>query len=505
MAEEGSQGAGGVTIYVILSSIVAASAGLMFGYCIGISGGVASMDSFLLYFFPTVYEKKQLASESNYCKFSDPLLESFTSSMYIAGLFATFLASRTTQKLGRRPTMLIAGCLYMMGVVLMTFAQNVAMLILGRILVGCSVGFGNQAAPIYLSEMAPVKARGGLNIMFQLYITGGILLANLVNFGTQNLDWGWRLSFGIGAIPALLSTVGCLMLCETPNSLIERGLLDQGKSILVKVRGTNDVDDEFRDLVKASEIAVEVKHPFRNMLKRRNVPPLVMAIMFQVFQQLGGINAIMFYSPVLFQTLGFGSNASLYSAVLTGAMNFISTVVSIFVVDRFGRKFILLSAGGVLFFTQIMIGTLLGVGLKDTGSLPHTEAIITVLMICLFVLAFAWSWGPMGWLIPSEIFPLEIRSAGQSIVVCTNLLFAFLMAQSFLSLLCALKYGIFIVFGVLYIVMSAFVYYLVPETKGIPMDATIHLWREHWFWERVVCEDAVHNKEITTPLLASDA
>lgn len=495
-----------VTIYVILSSIVAASAGLMFGYSIGISGGVASMDSFLLYFFPTVYEKKQEASESNYCKFSDQLLQAFTSSMYIAGLLATFAASQTTQKLGRRSTMLIAGCFYIVGVALTTLAQNLVMLILGRVVLGCGVGFGNQAAPIYLSEMAPKKLRGALNIMFQLNITVGILFANLVNSGTSNLDsWGWRLSFGIGGIPAILSTLGCLLLVETPNSLIEHGLLDQGKSILMKVRGTVNVDDEFNDLVKASELAAEVTHPFRNMLKRRNLPPLVIGIMLQIFQQVSGINAIMFYSPVLLQTLGFGRNAALYSAALTGTVNVMATVVSIFLVDRFGRKILLLLAGSQMFIAQAVIGALLGLGLKDTGGLPQAEAIITVLMICLFVLAFAYSWGCMGWLIPSETFPLEVRSAGLSIVVCVNLLFTFLMAQAFLSMLCAMKYAIFLLFAVLVIVMSGFVYYFVPETKGISIDDTTHLWREHWFWKKVVGEDVDNRDGLNAVLLVIDA
>eukprot|EP00250_Pteridium_aquilinum_P028921 c38102_g1_i1 orf=85-1611(+) len=505
-AEEENKDEGRVTVYVILSSIVAASVGLSVGYNIGISGGVASMDSFLLYFFPAVYAKKQKATESNYCKFSDLLLQAFTSSMYIAGLISTFVASQTTQKLGRRPTMLIAGCLFIVGSCLTTLAQNVAMLMLGRIVLGCGSGFGNQAAPIYLSEMAPAKLRGGLNIMFQLNITIGILVANLVNSGTTNIDsWGWRLSFGIGVLPALLSALGCLVLVETPNSLIERGHLEQGKSILIKVRGTLNVDDEFEGLVKASDAAARVAHPFRNMLKRRNLPPLIIGVMIQTFQQLSGINAIMFYSPVLLESMGFGNNAALYSAAITGTVNVLATVASILVVDRFGRVPLLLAGGAQMFVAQAIIGALLGVGLKDTGDLPWAESIIVVLMICLFVIAFAYSWGCMGMLIPSETFSLEMRSAGQSIVVCVNLLFTFLMAQAFLSLLCAIKYATFLLFATLVFIMSAFVYFFVPETKGIPIDDAVYLWREHWFWKKVVGEGLDCNGDATTSLLELDS
>ena len=199
-----------------------------------------------------------------------------------------------------------------------------------------------------------MKLRGALNIAFQLNITLGILIANLVNSGTANLgSWGWRLSFGAGAIPAVLSGIGCFLLVETPSSLIERGLLDEGKAILQKVRGKSNVDNEFGELVKASKLASRVKHPFREIVKRQHRPALVIAIMLQIFQQFTGINSIIFYSPVLLQTLGFGSNASLYSAVITGTVNVLSTVLSIVVVDRYGRRILLLFAGVQMFVGQV--------------------------------------------------------------------------------------------------------------------------------------------------------
>ncbi|KAI5063358.1 hypothetical protein GOP47_0021905 [Adiantum capillus-veneris] len=463
------------------------------------------MESFLLYFFPAVYARKQKASESNYCKFSDPLLQAFTSSMYIAGLLATFVASQTTQKLGRKPTLIVAGCLYLVGVCLATLAQNVTMLMLGRVVLGCGSGFGTQAAPIYLSEMALPRLRGGLNIMFQLNVTVGILIANLVNSVTANLDWGWRLSFGLGLIPAVLSLVGSLFLVETPNSLIERGHLEEGKRVLMKVRGTSNVDEEFKSLVKASEVAAGVKHPFRNMFRRRNSPPLIIGILIQIFQQLSGINAIMFYAPVLLETMGFKNNAALYSAAITGTVNVVATVLTIFVVDHFGRVPLLLAGGAQMFIAQALIGVILGVDLKDSGGLPLAKSVVVVVMICVFVIAFAYSWGCMGMLIPSEILPLEIRSAGQGIVVSVNLLFTFLMAQVFLSLLCAMKYGVFLLFSFIVFVMSAFVYFFVPETKGIRIDEADLLWKAHWFWKQVVGEDVDNNDEAATSFLKSES
>lgn len=133
---------------------------------------------------------------------------------------------------------------------------------------------------------------------------------------------------------------------------------------------------------------------------------------------------------------------------------------------------------------------ILGVKLGTNGELSKGYSVVVVIVICLFVLAFGWSWGPLGWTIPSEIFPLETRSAGQSITVAVNLLFTFIIAQSFLSLLCHLKFGIFLFFSGWIIIMTIFVCLFLPETKGVPIEEMILLWRKHWFWKRIMPQEA---------------
>lgn len=192
-------------------------------------------------------------------------------------------------------------------------------------------------------------------MMFQLATTIGIFTANMINYGTQKLDaWGWRLSLGLAALPALLMTVGGVLLPETPNSLVERGLVDRGRKTLEKIRGTKNVDAEYQDMLDASELANSIKHPFRNILKRRNRPQLVMAIFMPMFQILTGINSILFYAPVLFQTMGFGGNASLYSSALTGAVLASSTLISIAAVDKLGRRALLISGGIQMITCQVL-------------------------------------------------------------------------------------------------------------------------------------------------------
>ncbi|XP_058114166.1 sugar transport protein 7 [Magnolia sinica] len=478
---------GRVTLFVVMACLVAAIGGSIFGYDIGISGGVTSMDPFLKKFFPEVYRKKNYRTENNYCKYNNHGLAAFTSSLYLAGLVASLAASPVTRKYGRRASILCGGISFLVGASLNAGAVNLAMLLLGRIMLGVGIGFGNQAVPLYLSEMAPAHLRGALNMMFQLATTLGIFTANMINYGTQKINpWGWRLSLGLAMFPALLMTVGGLFLPETPNSLIEQGLKDKGRKILEKIRGTSHVDAEFQDMIEASELANSIKHPFRNILESRNRPQLVMAIFMPMFQILTGINSILFYAPVLFQSMGFGGNASLYSSVMTGAVLASSTVVSIVTVDRWGRRALLIGGGIQMVICQIIVAIILGLKFGTEKQLSKGFSILVVVFICLFVAAFGWSWGPLGWTVPSEIFPLETRSAGQSITVTVNLFFTFVIAQAFLPLLCSFKFGIFLFFAGWITIMTIFVAIFLPETKGVPIEEMVLLWRKHWFWKKLM-------------------
>ncbi|XP_047067747.1 sugar transport protein MST6 isoform X2 [Lolium rigidum] len=456
---------GKLTMFVLFACIVAATGGLIFGYDIGISGGVTSMNPFLIKFFPGVYRQEQEAerNQSNqYCKFDSQLLTIFTSSLYLAALVASFFAATVTR----------------------------------RVLLGIGVGFANQSVPVYLSEMAPARLRGMLNIGFQQMITLGILCANLINYGTAKIKggWGWRVSLALAAVPAAIIAVGSLFLPDTPNSLIDRGYTDEAKRMLRRVRGTDDVEEEYGDLVAASDESKLVAHPWRNILQRRYRPQLVFAVAIPFFQQLTGINVIMFYAPVLFKTLGFADDASLMSAVITGLVNVFATSVSIVTVDRLGRRKLFLQGGAQMLACQIVVGALIGAKFGFTGvaDIPKSYATFVVLFICAYVAGFAWSWGPLGWLVPSEIFPLEIRSAGQSITVSVNMLCTFIIAQAFLPMLCRLKFMLFFFFGAWVLVMTLFVAFFLPETKNVPIEEMVLVWRSHWYWSRFIRDEDVH-------------
>ncbi|CAL5089289.1 unnamed protein product [Urochloa decumbens] len=486
---------GKITWYVWICGIIAATSGLMFGYDIGISGGVTAMDDFLLLFFPSVYARKHRARENNYCKFDDQRLQLFTSSLYLAALVASFVASRDCTVLGRKRTMQAASVFFLAGTALCACASGLAMLIVGRVCLGAGVGFGNQAAPLFLSEIAPARIRGALNILFQLNVTIGILVANVVNyFASEIHPLGWRYALGGAAAPAAVLFLGSLVITETPTSLVERGREVDGRKTLERIRGTADVDDEYEEIRAACALAREMvaeEAPYRRLLRRESRPPLVIAIAMQVFQQFTGINALMFYAPVLFQTMGFATDGSLLSAVVTGGVNVASTVVSIVLVDRVGRRKLLLEACAQMLVAQVAVGGIMLAHVRADGTPGDGWAVGLVVLICVYVSSFAWSWGPLGWLIPSETFPLETRTAGFSFAVSSNMLFTFLIAQAFLSMMCAMRAYIFFFFAGWIVVMGTFVLVLLPETKGVPIDEMVdRVWRRHWFWKRCFGDNA---------------
>ncbi|KAI8550409.1 hypothetical protein RHMOL_Rhmol06G0104100 [Rhododendron molle] len=491
-AVEGLSGnyGGRITVSVVMTCIVAASGGLIFGYDIGISGGVTTMEPFLKKFFPSILKKAAEAKTNMYCIYNSNTLTAFTSSLYIAGLASSLVASRLTASLGRRNIMVLGGCLFFAGGAINGGAKDVAMLIVGRILLGFGVGFTNQATPVYLSEMAPPKWRGAFNTGFQFFIGIGVVTANCLNYGAAKLTWGWRLSLGLAMVPSVIMTLGALLISDTPSSLVERGKVEQAKQSLIKVRGKGtDIEPELNDLIRSSEIAKAAnQEPFVTIFERQYRPHLTMAIAIPFFQQVTGINIIAFYAPVLFQSVGFGSDSALIAAIILGLVNLASILVSTVVVDRFGRRFLFLEGGIQMFICQVAVACVLAAvtGVSGTKHISKEYGVLVLVFMCLYAAGFGWSWGPLSWLIPSEIFPMKIRTTGQSISVAINFAVTFVLSQTFLTMLCHFKFGAFLFYAGWILVMTIFVLLFVPETKGIPLDSMYQVWEGHWYWRRFV-------------------
>eukprot|EP00878_Enallax_costatus_P014909 GHUV01015609.1.p1 GENE.GHUV01015609.1~~GHUV01015609.1.p1 ORF type:complete len:409 (+),score=53.56 GHUV01015609.1:908-2134(+) len=378
----------------------------------------------------------------------------------------------------------------LVGTVLVASAFSLAQLVIGRIILGFGVGFATQATPLFLSEMAPYNLRGALNILFQLAVTIGIFVAQLINYGTQNLQpWGWRLSLALAGIPGLLLFVGALCLPDTPNSLIERGKLERGEKVLQRIRGTDDVKIELDDIVYAVNVSRTVVNPWATIFRRRYWPQLIISILIPTFQQWVGNETIILYAPQLFQTTGAGADAALLNTLTIGAVNVASTVVAILVVDRFGRKFLLIEGGIQLVIFEFIVGALIASSLGSSGSgyTSPSVAQAIIVCVCIYIAGFAWSWGPLGWLVPSEIQPLETRASGTAINTFVNHLMTFAVGQTFLTMLCTMKFGVFFFFGGIGIMATLFAIFFIPDTKNVPIEeieeTVIH---KHWFWSKVV-------------------
>ncbi|KAF9594241.1 hypothetical protein IFM89_028898 [Coptis chinensis] len=485
---------GKLTWYVVITCIIAGFGGMLFGYDLGISGEWStSMPPFLKKFFPDVYRKEEgIVSTNQYCMFDSQILTLFTSSLYLAALVGSCFASYVTRKYGRKVSMVCGGVCFCIGAGLTGFVVHILMLIIGRLSLGVGVGFANQAIPLFLSEMAPCQHRGKLNNIFQLMITIGICLANLVNYETNTIKggWGWRLSLGLAVVPACALIIGSFFVLDTPRSMIDRGKNDEAKETLTRIRGTINVDEEYKDMVAESK-SMDNEQSWKAIFSRKYRPQLVMALAIPFFQQFTGINVIMFYAPVLFRTIGLGKNASLMSALITGAVNVAATFIAIFTVDKYGRKLLFITGGVVMLFCEIVIGSIIAYkfGWNGLGKITYSFASLLVFLICIYVVGFSFSWGPLGWLVPSEIFPMEVRSTLQCLTVVMNMSITFIIGQVFLSALCQARYGLFYIFAIFVVTMTLFVYFFLPETKGIPIDEMSKVWKRHWFWKRYFPND----------------
>ncbi|KAL5714880.1 hypothetical protein ACHQM5_016782 [Ranunculus cassubicifolius] len=480
-----------ITPSIVLTCIVAASGGMLFGYDIGVSGGVTTMEPFLETFFPWVLKKMAAAKHDYYCVYDSHIVTAFTSSLYIAGLVASLVAGRFATSFGRKATLLLGGCFFLVGTGVNAAAVNIPMLLLGRILLGFGVGFTNQAAPVYLNEMAPPKWRGAFNVGFEFFLGLGVVVACLTNFHfAPTGKSGWRVAIAIGGIPALFMVLGTLFIPDTPRSLISRGMIPQARQSLTRVRGSDaDIEAELNELITANEMARAImQNPYKNITQRHYRPHLIISIAIPSFQQLTGISVTAFYAPVLFQSIGMGSQSALLAAVILGVVNLTSIALSGVVVDRFGRKFLFIEAGIQMIICQVAIACVLALKVGSSGTEPISKgtALLVLVCMCFYAAAFGWSWGPLTFLVPSEILPLEIRPAGQSIGIALNFGITFILAQTFLSMLCDFKFGTFLFYAAWILLMTVFVALFLPETKGVPLENMEKLWKDHWYWKRFV-------------------
>jgi len=426
--------------YVLLVASVAALGGLLFGYDTGVISGAI------------LFITKDFALAQRE--------QAFTISVVLIGCIAgSAVAGTIADRIGRRWTLLLAGIVFFGGAIVSALTPNEGILLFGRFIVGIGIGFSSVVAPLYISEVAPANARGALVSLYQFAITVGILAAYLVDYAlAAHGQWRWML--GLAVIPSLVLVGGMLVMPESPRYLFKMLLGDRARDELLRIypdpaeraQEEESIDESLRAKDQGWEALREPM--FRTAL--------FIGIALAVLQQITGINAVIYYGPQIFQMAGIGSaSASILAQTLVGTVNCGMTLVAIFFVDRVGRK-PLLYVGLAGMFVALAALTIAFAQPHLSGSL----GVIALGSMMLYVGCFAFSLGPIVWLLISEIFPLRARGLGMSISTLSNWVGNFLVSQFFLTMVERLgRSGTFAIYAALCIVTILFVRAMVPETK----------------------------------------
>jgi len=377
-------------------------------------------------------------------------------------VIGSLIGSWPADRFGRRPTLLAIGVLFLISAVACAFAPNVAFFIVARFIGGIGIGISTVAAPLYSSEIAPPAQRGRLAAMFQFNIVLGIVIAFLSNAllaGVGSDAWRWML--GVAAVPSLVYTLMCLGLPESPRWLLTRkGDRPAALAVLARVmRGLapHELEAAADAIVAAS--AEQARHS--GFWTWRLRVPIALAFLVAFFNQLSGINAILYFAPRIFAMTGLAPQAALLQSVGIGVTNLVFTFVGLWLIDRLGRRTLLIIGS---------IGYLLSLGSCAWAFFTHHEAIVPV-CIFAFIAAHAVGQGTVIWVLISEIFPNRYRAAGQSLGSATHWVFAALLTTVFPLMVSTFQPGaIFLFFCGMMALQLVWVLTMVPETKGVPLE-----------------------------------
>jgi MFS transporter, SP family, galactose:H+ symporter len=461
------------SVVVVIASI-AATGGLLFGFDTGVISGA----------IPFIQD---------YFALTDSQVENVTALGLIGAVVGAALTGRITDYLGRKKVILASAFIFATGAVWTGLAPTVTQLMISRFYLGLAIGVSSFSVPLYISEISPTKIRGTLVSMFQLLITVGILAAYLSDRAfadNANLE-SWRPMLYVGVIPAVVLFVGMIFLPETPRWLMSKGREAEGRKVLSRTEDPEMLDTVIAEMKKEIALAAQQaswKEVFKPWL--RNALIIAVGIMF--FQQFVGINTVIYYSPKIFLSAGFeGAEAAIAASVIVGVVNVFFTIVSLFVIDRLGRRKLYFLGVSGIFVALICMG--LGFMIPGAGKW------FLVISMLVYIAFFAISLGPLGWLIITEVFPTRVRGLGSSIGSLSNWGFNTLVVWTFfkmasaignakdvvipegqvLSDVCPTCVGsVFWIFAAVALIGLVWGYYYIPETKGVTLEEIEDHWRQ---------------------------
>jgi len=438
-----SGGPGGAVIWL---AAITALGGLLFGYDTGVVSGALL---FLHDSFPHISSVQK---------------ELVTSLLLVGAAIGAIGAGRVADRIGRRPTILITAVVFVVGVLAAAFSPVFAVLLVARVVIGLAVGSASMVVPMYIGEAAPPRFRGALVSFNQLAITSGILVSYLVDYGLAGSK-DWRLMFGLASIPAILLFVGTLTQAESPSWLVTHDREDDARRVLSRLRHAGAVDDE---LASMKEGAQRQSVSAREMLSPRLRGALTLGVLLAVFQQITGINTVIYYAPTLLNSAGLGSSAALLANVVNGVVNVGMTLVAIWLLDRVGRRTLLITGTCGMAVGLLVIALVFMVG---GSNLTGSAAIVAIIALFFYTGSFAIGLGPVFWLLISEIYPARVRASAMSVATFANWAANFVVTVSFLTLLNAINGdGTFFLFTFLTLVAVVYFWRRVPETKGLRLE-----------------------------------
>lgn len=440
-------------IWLYIVAIVASLGGLLSGYDTGVISGA------LLFINETWI-------------LPDTLQGFLVSSVLIGAVIGAATNGVLADMFGRKKIILATALIFILGSIMCAFAPNVYVLIASRIFVGFAVGIVNFVVPLYLSEISPKNLRGTLVSLYQWAITSGILFSYFINAAFAQHVYNWRLMLFAGVLPGLVLFVGMCLMSDTPRWLVSKNREDEAKTVFKKIEPDLDTEKEIQEIkMTLKSEGQEKKFRFKKFM----IMPFVVGVGIMFAQICTGINTIIYYAPTIFKTAGFDSNlTAIYATTGIGVVNFVMTIVAVFFTDRLGRK-------PLLYFglTGVMLSLFaLGTSFAFADVLGASLKWVAVGSLVTYIICFAMSLGPIGWILVSEVFPLKIRGVAMSICTVSNFAFNFFVVGSFPVLLHRIGGAwTFWIFGIVSLLCIIFVYFFVPETKGISLEEIESNWR----------------------------
>ena len=430
--------------FLFVVALIAALGGFLFGYDTGVISGA------LLY----------LKGDLHASTFQQ---EAIVGALLIGAAVGAIIAGYLADAISRRWTKVLSGSVYTLAALACAFSQSPDQLIGARFVLGLSVGTASFVSPMYLAELSPKRIRGGLVSFNQLMIVSGILAAYIVNFGLKGIGQdNWRWMLGLGAAPGLMLAVGMALMPYSPRWLVECGREDEAKEVLRRTHQEQDVDDEVAAIKK---VAAETGS-LRDLIGPAVRPMLIVGLGLAMFQQIVGINTIIYYAPTILAFTGSSASSAIGQTVAIGVTNLVFTVVAILLLDRLGRRVFLIVGTAGLTIALVVLGAFFAF-----GTLQANASALALIALVVYIASFAIGLGPVFWLMISEIFPLEVRGPAMAACTVANWTFNFIISFTFLTLTSTIgKAATFWIYAGIGVIAIVFFVRRVPETMGRSLE-----------------------------------